>query len=117
MSNIGCLYEEGQGTEQDYAKAIEWYEKSANLGNVIAMQNLGDLYSDDQSTVLDYAKAVEWYQKAVDLGSIRKRRTWENPMPSPISDICLIKAWVRSRILPKPLNTIRKRLIWGLTGR
>ena len=29
----GVMYENGRGVKQDYAKAIEWYKKSASKGN------------------------------------------------------------------------------------
>ena len=30
---IGFMYDFGKGIKQDYKKAFEWYEKSANQGN------------------------------------------------------------------------------------
>jgi uncharacterized protein len=37
MKNLGVLYESGQGVAQDYAKAREWYQKAADVGNTDAM--------------------------------------------------------------------------------
>ena len=46
MNQIGYLYECGFGVEQDYAAAMEWYEKSADLGNSIAIYNIAYLYEN-----------------------------------------------------------------------
>ncbi len=31
MGNIGYMYANGKGVEQDYTKAMEWYEKAAEF--------------------------------------------------------------------------------------
>src|SRR5712664_4001235 len=54
----------GQGVAQDYAKALEWYEKAADKGNADAMNNIGTLYYNRRGVEQDYAKAREWYEKA-----------------------------------------------------
>lgn len=33
MYNLGLMYENGKGVEQNYQKAIELYQKGANLGH------------------------------------------------------------------------------------
>ena len=43
MNSLGVLYENGNGVEQDYTKAIEYYEKSAELGNEHAKRKLKKL--------------------------------------------------------------------------
>ncbi len=52
--------------EKEYPKAIEWYMKSANLGNSYAMTNLGYYYKNIEK---DYPKAIEWYIKSANLGN------------------------------------------------
>ena len=68
MSNLGVLYDNGQGVAQDYAKAREWYEKAAAKGDANAMNNLGLLYNNGHGVAQDYAKAREWYEKAAAKG-------------------------------------------------
>ncbi|KAG0044604.1 hypothetical protein BGZ90_008729 [Linnemannia elongata] len=68
QTNLGFLYEHGQGTVQSYPKAIEWYLKAAEQGTVAAQMNLGCLYHYGRGVPQDYAKAMEWYQKAAVLG-------------------------------------------------
>lgn len=40
MNNVGLLYAEGRGVEQSYDKAIEYFQKAANLGDTNAIENL-----------------------------------------------------------------------------
>jgi tetratricopeptide (TPR) repeat protein len=54
----------GQGVTQDYAKAIEWYEKAAAEDFAPAMYNLGVFYQYGYGVSPDRAKAQEWYEKA-----------------------------------------------------
>ena len=69
-ARIGDLYLEGSGVEQDMAKAVEWYEKSAAHGYATAMLALGDIYCDGDGNVeQNLTKAKEWYEKAKDAGS------------------------------------------------
>ncbi len=68
MNNLGHMYRNGEGVEQDYAKAAEWFTKAADSGNVAAMNALGYMYETGEGVEQDYAKAIEWYTKAADLG-------------------------------------------------
>lgn len=56
------------GVEQDYTKALEWYEKAAEHGNYAAMIGIGNMYVNGD-VEQDYAKAMEWYEQAAELGS------------------------------------------------
>ena len=67
--HIGNVYYNGRGVEQDYAKALEWYEKAADLGNSSAMNQIGNLYGHGLGVELDYAQALEWLEKSADLGN------------------------------------------------
>lgn len=69
MRNIGNLYYFGQGVEQDYAQAKEWWEKAAELGDAAAMSNVGVLYEYGEGVEYDYTQAVEWYEKGAELGN------------------------------------------------
>ena len=40
MLGLGFIYENGRGVPKDIPTAVEWYRKSANLGNQAALQNL-----------------------------------------------------------------------------
>ena len=41
--NLGTLYRHGHGVSQDYARAVEWYRKSANQGHAQAQQMLNTI--------------------------------------------------------------------------
>ena len=66
--NLGALYDNGLGVEQDYAKAREWYEKAADKGNAYAQFKIGRAHENGLGVTQDYAKAMAWYQKAADQG-------------------------------------------------
>ena len=67
--DIGYSYDVGEGVEQDYEKAMEWYLKAAELGSSSAMKNIGLYYDDGKGVSQDYGKAMEWYLKAAELGN------------------------------------------------
>ena len=55
--NLGSLYEDGDGVEQDYDKAKHYYELAADQGYADAQCNLGVLYEDGHGIEQDYEKA------------------------------------------------------------
>lgn len=63
---IGKMYALGYGTEQDYAKAIAWLEKSAAAGNKFAQYSLGSLYYYGYGVSQSYEKAFEYYKLSAD---------------------------------------------------
>ena len=68
-NDVGLSYERGDGVEQDYARAMEWYLRAAEAGDKYATRNVGLLYKNGYGVKQDYDKAMEWYLKAADLGS------------------------------------------------
>lgn len=69
MHDLGYLYLRGKGVEQSYAKALECYEKAADLGDSSAMDMIGYLYESGEGVEQDYDVALEWYERAADLGN------------------------------------------------
>ena len=67
--NLGYCYDEGQGVEQDYKKAVYWYRKSAEQGNARAQFYLGYCYDEGQGVEQDYENAVYWYRKSAEQGN------------------------------------------------
>ncbi len=59
---VGKMYALGFGTEQDYSKAFEWFEKSAAAENKFAQYSLGSLYYYGNGTPQNYEKAFEYYK-------------------------------------------------------
>ncbi len=64
--NLANLYHEtdGTGSAQDYATAVELYERGADLGDPQASVNLGYIYYYGRGCARDYAKAYECYSRA-----------------------------------------------------
>jgi TPR repeat protein len=44
QNELGCMYQEGRGVKQDYAKAKKYFELAANEGNVLSQISLGHMY-------------------------------------------------------------------------
>ena len=66
MSNVGFLYEYGQGVPRDYAKAREWFEKASRLRDLQAPRLRSEWLP---STRLGCARKTisrraDWYEKA-----------------------------------------------------
>ena len=78
MYDLGVLYANGHGVEQDYVQARAWYQKAADAGNANAMTNLGTLYQLGQGVQQDYAQARAWYQKAADKGNADAKQNLES---------------------------------------
>jgi TPR repeat protein len=68
-TNLGWLYESGQGVAKDYREARRWYEKGAQSGDAGAMTSLGLLYWRGQGVPRDYAEARRWYEQAAEKGN------------------------------------------------
>lgn len=67
---LGWRYDEGEGVDQDSAKAFEWYRKSAEQGFVGAQYSLGVMYENGKGVKKDFFKASEWYCKAAGQGDV-----------------------------------------------
>ena len=61
-------YYGSNGKTQDYAEAVKWYRKAAELGVAYAQLSLGMCYQYGWGVTQDYAEAVKWYRKAADQG-------------------------------------------------
>ena len=76
------LYREGQGCEQSYERAAEWYEKAARQGLAVAMNSLGFLYEEGQGVPQSYERAAELYKQSVALGETVSQRNQAQFQPS-----------------------------------
>jgi len=52
----------------DVNKAIEYYQRAANLGSAVAEVTLGTIYSKGLTGKVDYSQAFGWYQKSASKG-------------------------------------------------
>lgn len=69
LNNLGDIYTNCQGIEQNYTKAIEYYVKSEKLNNMYAINNLKVLYANGKGVEQDYTKAIEYFERAGKLGN------------------------------------------------
>lgn len=64
---VGEIYHKGLGTAPDYARAAQWYEKSAAQGFKRAMVNLGYLYEQGLGVDRDITRALNLYRQSSGL--------------------------------------------------
>ena len=68
QSNLGLMYDNGQGVTPDYKEAAKWYRMSAEQGQANAQSNLGLMYYHGQGVTQDYKEALKWYRLAAEQG-------------------------------------------------
>lgn len=61
MNDLGALYYDGRGCEQDYTKAIYYYNMAAEHGSRLAQENLGYCYYYGRNMAVDYEKAYHYF--------------------------------------------------------
>ena len=65
---IGKMFCYGLGTEQDYEKAFEWFERSTKQKNKFAQFSLANLYYYGNGVEKDLSQAFLWYQRSSSQG-------------------------------------------------
>jgi TPR repeat protein len=69
MDILGTCYLYGVGgPKRNYEKAVEWFQKSAEKGNPVALSDLADCYLEGKGASQDKSKALEYYRKAASKG-------------------------------------------------
>lgn len=66
QNELGLLYEDGEGVEQDNEQAKYWFELAAKNGHAGGMNNLAAVYMLEGHS----EKAVPWFQRSADLGYV-----------------------------------------------
>ena len=66
QTDLGQMYEQGNGVPEDYAEAVKWYRKAAEQDYAHAQFQLGDMYDLGQGVDYDETEAVKWWRKAAD---------------------------------------------------
>lgn len=69
LHNLGILFLEGRGVEQNTGQAVSLLERAAELGSVSSALELAGLYEAGRLVPQDAAKAAEWYRQAAEAGS------------------------------------------------
>ncbi len=65
---LGVMYMKGQGVEQDYEQAGEWFRRASEQGLAVAMYKLADLYTRGNGVPKDLEFAYVWYS----VGAVHK---------------------------------------------
>ena len=66
--DLGYMYANGKGLEEDAGEGIKWYRKAAENGILSAMFNLGVMYSTGKGVAKDLEEGERWYKKAAEKG-------------------------------------------------
>ena len=70
-SEIMYMYDQGQGVDQNYEWAKEYYESAAKQGYADAQNNLGVFYANGVVVKQSFEIARAWWNKSVDKGRMR----------------------------------------------
>ena len=68
QSNLGFMYEYGQGTARDEQQAAYWYRQSARNGLAVAQFNLALMYANGGGIRKDPLRAAYWFRQAAEQG-------------------------------------------------
>lgn len=61
MNDLGALYYDGRGCEQDFTKAVYYYDMAAKSGSRQAQEILGYCYYYGRNMPVDYEKAFHYF--------------------------------------------------------
>ena len=67
-SNLGVSYYYGNGVNQDYKKAVQYYQRAAAKGHPFGMYNLAVACENGNGTPMDMEKAINNYRMAAEYG-------------------------------------------------
>ncbi len=81
--NLGVMYDEGAGMEQDLAVAAKWYRRAAEQGFMDAQTNLGIMYFHGQGVERDLDEATRWFRQAASQGDSEAAAWLEKIGPGP----------------------------------
>jgi TPR repeat protein len=73
MVNLAIMHMKGQGCEQSYSIAKEWFLKAAKHNSMQALQSLAMMYEKGMDGDADMKEALTYYKKAADLGSVQSQ--------------------------------------------
>lgn len=64
----GYYMQSRDSADADVNRAMQYYEKAANLGSALAQKILGDAFAKGLLGKVDYQQAAKWYRKAAEQG-------------------------------------------------
>ncbi len=69
MTNLGIMYHEGEGGNQDYGAAKLLFEQASSKGDNMAMMLLADMYLKGEGGIVDYKRSVELFSESTRNGN------------------------------------------------
>jgi TPR repeat protein len=73
--NLGNMFNEGHGVEQDHAEALKWFRKASEQGFADAQHSLGNMYRNGRGVTQDVVEAAEWFGMAAIQGHVEAQFT------------------------------------------
>ena len=64
QSNLGFMYQNGQGVARDPGQAVQWWRRAALGGNTSALFNLAVAYFNGDGVMADDIEAYKWVELA-----------------------------------------------------
>ncbi len=68
QSNLGLMYDNGEGVPENDAEAVRWYRLAAERGLARAQAMLGARYYFGEGVPENYAEALRWFLLAAEQG-------------------------------------------------
>lgn len=66
---VGSMHAEGDGMDQSYVQAAQWFRRAAVQGYAPAQVNLGSAYGSGLGVARDETRALAWFQRAARQGN------------------------------------------------
>lgn len=77
QNNLGLMYRQGHGVEQNDKEAVKWFRLAADQGYASAQTNLGVMYYEGVGVERSKAEAAKWWRLAADQGFSKPQNTLE----------------------------------------
>ena len=68
QNNIGVMYANGIGVDQDHEEAINWFRQAGQQGDTTAQNSIGVMYANGIGVDKDYRQAFHWFNQAAEQG-------------------------------------------------
>lgn len=68
QSELGDMYEHGDGVKQDFVEASQWYRRAAAQGDAWSQFRIAESYRNGSGVAQNDAEALKWYRKAAAQG-------------------------------------------------
>ncbi|KKZ67206.1 hypothetical protein EMCG_07104 [[Emmonsia] crescens] len=65
-AHIGLMFLRGEGTDQNFAKAMTWFQRGRALGDAMCQHNIGLMYLNGYGVPHDVMKAASYFKAAAE---------------------------------------------------